>query len=167
MEPDGENWLAIPAYEGCYEVSDLGRIRNVRGDLCKDHPKGRYGHRRISLFREGRYRTFSVHRLVLVAFKGPAPPGMQACHVNGDASDNRLMNLRWDTPKANQADRKAHGTAAVGTQHPFAKLTESSIVQIRALSRDGLSSRQIASRFGVSRSTISRAVAGKHWRHVA
>lgn len=51
-----------------------------------------------------RYPHSYVHRLVLEAFVGPCPPGMEACHWNGIPGDNRLHNLRWDTPSANNAD---------------------------------------------------------------
>lgn len=47
-----------------------------------------------------------IHKLVLEAFVGERPSGMQACHGNGDKTDNRLVNLRWDTVKANHRDKK-------------------------------------------------------------
>lgn len=45
-----------------------------------------------------KYKTFRIHRLVLQAFVGPCPEGMEARHLNGDPSDNRLENLCWGTP---------------------------------------------------------------------
>lgn len=35
---------------------------------------------------------------------------MAACHNNGDCTDNRLLNLRWDTVSANHLDKVIHGT---------------------------------------------------------
>jgi hypothetical protein len=46
---------------------------------------------------------------------------MQCCHTNGKASDNRLENLRWDTPANNVADRKKHGTYQWGKNNPYWK----------------------------------------------
>ena len=51
-----------------------------------------------------------VHILVLEAFVGPRPTGMFACHIDGDASNNRLPNLRWDTPRNNNLDAVQHRT---------------------------------------------------------
>ena len=44
----------------------------------------------------------------LDAFTGPCPDGMEACHANGDRSDNRAGNLRWDTVRENANDRISH-----------------------------------------------------------
>lgn len=44
------------------------------------------------------------------AFVGPCPEGMEVCHNNGDCTDNRLENLRYDTKSANMLDRVRHGT---------------------------------------------------------
>jgi hypothetical protein len=49
-----------------------------------------------------------IHVLVLTTFVGPRPDGHEGCHNNGEPSDNRLVNLRWDTPCANQADKLVH-----------------------------------------------------------
>lgn len=117
-----ERWLPIPGYEGYYEVSDLGRVRSVprivphavapltiRGRImCTCKSRG--GHLRVTLARGGKTVTRSVHALVLAAFVGPRPEGLEGCHGDGDPSNNRLSNLRWDTTSNNHLDAVRHGT---------------------------------------------------------
>lgn len=43
-------------------------------------------------------------RIVLLAFVGPPPPGTECCHGDGDPTNNRIGNLRWDTSSANRLD---------------------------------------------------------------
>lgn len=120
-----EQWRAAPGYEGLYEVSDLGRIRSLdrmvmtcggghrlaRGVLMNPRKRHNNDDRyQAHLSSAGKRRTYFVHRLVLLAFTGEPQPGQEACHWNGDASDNRLANLRWDSHAANMADMKRHGT---------------------------------------------------------
>jgi len=53
-----------------------------------------------------------VHRLVLTAFTGPCPTGLEACHFpDTNPSNNYLENLRWDTRSANQKDAVRSGTS--------------------------------------------------------
>lgn len=107
-----------------------------------------------------------VHRLMLEFFRGPAPAGMEACHANGDRSDNRIDNLRWDTRRNNHADKRSHGTSTVGERHPQARLTETAVRQIRARVAAGASQRSLCAEYGVTPNTISRAVRGVSWSHV-
>lgn len=53
--------------------------------------------------------TKNVHQLVAEAFLGPRPEGMEVCHNNGQAHDNRAVNLRYDTHSNNQRDQVTHG----------------------------------------------------------
>lgn len=120
----GEEWRAIPGFEGRYEISDQGRVRSldrivrrfqygkwadqpVRGRLLKQS-RAKSGHMVLMLGR--RSGIVLVHRLVLEAFSGPPPPGCECCHNNGDSTDNRIKNLRWDTRSGNNFDRVRHGT---------------------------------------------------------
>lgn len=50
-----------------------------------------------------------IHSLVLEAFVGPRPDGMEGCHNDGDPANNHLANLRWDTRAANNQDTLRHG----------------------------------------------------------
>lgn len=53
-------------------------------------------------------KTRLVHRLVLEAFSGVCPTGLEARHLNGDRKDNRLCNLAWGTREENIEDKKRH-----------------------------------------------------------
>lgn len=122
-----ESWRPVAGYEGAYEVSDLGRVRslnrltshghNRRGVTLKPFPMQR-GYMVVNLWWANQPRMWLVHRLVLAAFVGPQPVGMEALHGDGDPANNRLTNLRWGTHSENQYDQVAHGT------HPNASKDE-------------------------------------------
>jgi hypothetical protein len=112
-------------------------------------------------------RWVSVHSLVLITFVGPRPPGMFGCHNNGNALDNRVENLRWDTPKGNKADDLKHGVTHLGSRNGFAKLNEELVVAIRRRVACGESQSSIARELGISQTTISLIVLRKTWAHVA
>lgn len=114
-----------------------------------------------------RIKKISVHRLVLLAFVGPCPEGMEACHNDGDSTNNSLSNLRWDTPKNNHADKKKHGTVNLGEENPSAKLTEEQVRMIRRLyDLRGVSIYRLAKDFGCSWHNIRNIVTRKIWNHV-
>jgi HNH endonuclease len=60
--------------------------------------------------KDNKLTTRTVHTLVLQAFVGPCPAGMEACHYDGDKANNKLGNLRWDTKRANELDAIRHRT---------------------------------------------------------
>lgn len=101
--------------------------------------------------------------LVLTAFVGPCPPGMEACHGPDGVASDALTNLRWDTHAANIADKNAHGTMAKGERHGRSKLTDQQISEVRALA--GTDTQQnVANRFGVSRGYVGQLWAGTRKR---
>jgi len=97
-----------------YEVGDDGSVWGLycggyvgRARKRLSPKRDRRGYLRVRLA-NGAYhkRTFQVHRLVLLAFVGPCPEGMQTRHFpDPDRTNNRLENLRWGTAKENAADR--------------------------------------------------------------
>ena len=125
------------------------------------------GYRRVGLRRDGRLISQSVHRLVLRSFIGECPDGMVACHGNGTPSDNRLENLRWDTPRNNHYDKVLHGTFQQGSLAGNSKLTEQDVREIAGLIRgSSISLAGIARKFGVCRTVIRAIANGDTWRHV-
>ena len=54
-------------------------------------------------------KKIRTHILVLETFVGPRPEGMHGCHYDDNPMNNRLDNLRWDTPRANRMDEIRNG----------------------------------------------------------
>ncbi len=103
-------WLPIPGYEGLYEVSDDGQVRSIgrRGKTLSAYPVR--GYMKVHLSKDGVARQRGVHQLVMLAFEGPTPGGMEVCHNDGNRANNSRSNLRYGTPSDNGYDRVKHGT---------------------------------------------------------
>ena len=119
---DMEVWKPVPGYEGFYSVSDLGRVRSDKRTIVDKNGHSRRipgaiitpekkssGYLIVRLCKNHDQTKRYVHRIVLEAFVGEAPPGTQACHWNDDKEDNRPENLRWGTPNENMFDRVRNG----------------------------------------------------------
>lgn len=169
-----EIWKSIPEYEGMYEVSNLGRVKSLARHRIICNKKYLYpekflkqidrgnGYLCVGLCKSGKTKLVSVHRAMLIAFVGDQPD-MFACHNNGNLIDNRLENLRWDTPKANMADRVKHGTDIRGEKHSKAKLTIDDVQMIRS---NASSAAEIARKLGVSDACVLNVRNYKTWVHV-
>lgn len=168
-----ELWRSITGYEGCYEVSNLGRVRSLdrvdcagrklRGQIRQ--PNASHGYLSVSLYADGKETRHLINRLVLCAFIGPPRAGQQAAHEDGDRGNNLCSNLQWQTPKENNADKKRHGTEAFGEQRTNAKLTAGQVVFIRGMLRRGATEQSLADVFPVARTTIHKIKTGRKWGH--
>ena len=113
VEESVEYWAPAFEYERDYEVSNLGRVRRATGRtagriLNPYAKRDRYLY--VGLSRDGHTRSIPLHRLVLESHVSPRPDGMHACHADGDRGNAALSNLRWDTPSANNLEKREHGT---------------------------------------------------------
>lgn len=113
-------------------------------------------------------RTKAVHTLVCAAFHGTKPtPTHEVRHMDGTRNNSKPENLRWGTQSENEADKRRHGTAAIGSRHGIARLNEEAVRILRIAIPQGLWNPTDAAKvFGVGPSVIRAAVSGKNWNHV-
>ncbi len=158
-----------------YEIRDDGRVFRVRygksgkgsrSSKIGSEVKGRIlqsGYRQFKLVRaDGTKALVRANRLIAETFFGPAPTTVHQCaHSDGDRLNNHVNNLRWATPKENNADKGLHGTENRGSANPRAKFTDSEIAEIRS----SLSGKRgeivtLAKKYAVGKSTMNRIVHG-------
>lgn len=141
-------WKNVIGYEGRYEVSDSGKVRNAKtrrvlqpGMVGSKRKSGQYP--AVGL-RHNPTRLTKVHHIVLRAFKGPAKPGEVAMHLDDDPRNNRIENLRWGTPTDNARDaaRKRRG----GCQ----KLGPAEVAVVCDMRAAGIPGKDVAALFQVS-----------------
>ena len=96
-----EEWKEIPGYEGLYEVSNMGNVRNVRRNKLLRLSKTNNRYIRVSLCKNGIKTGLTVHRLVTEAFL-PNPDNLpEVNHKDEDKTNNRVENLEWCDHKYN------------------------------------------------------------------
>lgn len=177
---EGEAWRKIPilGLEN-YEVSDKGRVRSWAKPFhtrTKNGPQimngqintHRGGYRRFSLYsiigNQRKQVCYSCHRLVMLAFVGPAPEQYQVAHEDGNPLNNDLKNLNYKTQKENEHDKKRHGTDPRGERHGGAILTEQQVIEIYLSKESGP---VLAKRYGLrSRQSINMIRRGKTWGYL-
>lgn len=166
---DGMEWRDAPGFPG-YQVSGDGRIRRsvpvrggIAGKVLRPFAK-ESGHRDIVLRRNGKFVHARIARLVCEAWHGPCPAGHECCHNDGDPANDHWTNLRWDTRKANHADKLSHGTDFRGERSPNARLTWKKVREIRGrYAAGGVTMLQLAKEYGVIETAIWKIINQKRW----
>ncbi len=102
------HWRPISGYEGFYDVSDNGEVRNSRTGRILKQKVERNGYVRVHLSKDGTARSLLLHRVVANTFI-PNPNGfLTVNHLDEDKTNNRLSNLEW----ANMSRQNSYGQGA-------------------------------------------------------
>lgn len=96
-----EEWKSIDGFEGLYEVSNMGRVRNKDGLILRGSYSSRGGYHTVSLFKQGKKIWRSVHRLVAIAFIPNPEHKPVVNHIDENKTNNCVSNLEWVTQKEN------------------------------------------------------------------
>lgn len=99
-----EIWKDIKEYEGLYQISNLGNLICIKNNHIKPiivKPIKSQRYLRVNLWKNGEYKTFSIHKLVAKAFL-PNPNNFPVVnHKDGNKLNNKANNLEWCTQSHN------------------------------------------------------------------
>lgn len=108
-----EVWKDIKDYQGIYKISNYGKVLNVKTNklrklqVHKVKNKHRiYNKCGVCLWKNKKYKNFTLSRLVYETFIGNVPDGFQIDHIDNNPQNNRLDNLQLLTPSEN--NKKIH-----------------------------------------------------------
>lgn len=174
-----EIWKDIEGYEGCYQVSNLGRIKSLSRKVKVQNNHTRTTKEKIispiiqatgySVICLGQHNPKLIHRLVAIAFIPNFDNKRTVNHINGIKTDNRLENLEWATYSENMvhAFENSLNTSIKGESRWNSKLTEDDVCQILQLnSMYGLKQKMIAKEYGISTGMVNVIFKRKAWKHI-
>jgi hypothetical protein len=118
-----EEWREVVGYEGIYSISNLGRVRrdltngNTKAGRILKPQTDKKGYFMVSLYKNNKPRSTKIHHMVVYAFIGPRPEGMQINHKDPKTgkANNRLDNLEYCTGLENIRHAHAHGLMRFAT----------------------------------------------------
>lgn len=113
-------WRYIAGFEGLYEVSETGKVRNSRTGYELKPRADKDGYLLVSLWSGSPTRKSDkkVHRLVAAAFLPNTEDKPHVNHINGKRADNRLANLEWNTYSENHRHAYRVLGRKVGNERP-------------------------------------------------
>lgn len=103
---DMEEWRNVPGSEGRYIVSCYGCVKKLN-ELSEPRAptvySDRAGYQYVKVRHAGQrqYENLYLHTAVLTSFDGPKVEGRYVVHINGDKTDNRIVNLEWGHESSN------------------------------------------------------------------
>ena len=171
MENQIEIWKDVPGYEGIYQVSNLGRIKSmsrirVNGRakiLTKDKillSKTLNDYVKIGMT----HKYVLAHRLIAKAFIPNPDNKPQVNHINGIKTDNRVVNLEWNTRSENIKHADNSGLRNLkGENNSRSKLSEIDVFEIRKSDKPIIF---LSKKYNVGRNCISKVLHKKTWKHI-
>lgn len=109
-----------------------------------------------------------VHRAVYETFVGEIPKGLCINHKDGNKLNNNLNNLECVTYSENSEHAYANGLSVriKGQDRHDSVLTDSDVLQMYELFKNGYNNDQVSDIFGVHPRYVSLIRHGKRWKHL-
>lgn len=137
---ESEFWSNVPSGDGCWEWQ--GHV-------------GRGGY--------GTFSRFKAHRLAWELTNGPVSRRLSLCHACDNPRCVNPVHLFPGTPRDNTRDAVRKGRHAHGERHGKAKLSLEQAREIKE-NKEGLSQRQLAAKYGVTRGAVNGIHIGRNWK---
>lgn len=153
-----EKWVKITEATN-YEVSNLGRVRNLATNRVFNPAPGGNGYKQVSLkiIATNRNERRYVHRLVAQYFIPNPENKKEVNHINGDRSDNRAENLEWVTTSENQKKKYITNPDTITCNKKVAQLDKNTLAIIAEFPSVAAACREL----GHKRGRLDLALKGK------
>ena len=112
-EDDEEEFKSIDDYDN-YLVSNYGNVKNSKTNRILKPGNHKQGYKLVVLSKNGKYKSFRVHRLVGLAFLENPDNKQMIDHIDENKANNNVNNLRWATPKDNQYNQDKYKNNTTG-----------------------------------------------------
>jgi hypothetical protein len=154
-----EAWKPLRGFEGRYEISDLGRLRNARTLQVLNPRNDKDGYHLFTVWEGSPVKpvTIRAHRAVLEAFTPDVDWQWQANHRNGVRNDNRLVNLERVTCSANHRHAFDVLGRKAGNETPVKAVKGSEVLTFSSITE--------AERAGFHRPSIHLCLKGAYKHH--
>ena len=98
-----EQWKPVAECNGEYYVSSWGRVKSFKfgKERILKHSYDKDGYHLVSLCRQGKIKTYSIHKLVALTYIPNPENKPQVNHIDSKKSNNTIDNLEWNTCKEN------------------------------------------------------------------
>lgn len=150
-----------------YIVYEDGRIWSISKGIFLVPQDNGTGYMKVLLRTKDNSVNRYVHRLVAQAFIPNPNHYREVNHIDGDKTNNCVLNLEWCTSKQNKRHASDTGLMPKGERNGAHKLTEDEVREIRKLYKPkshDYNTWTLAKMFGVSQTSIRFIVNGTNWR---
>ena len=107
-----------------------------------------------------------AHRAAWLFTFGVIPDGIEVCHSCDNPKCCNPNHLWLGTTADNQKDCTRKGRGRIGTRNGRAVVNNEDVLKIRELLDSGVGGSEIARKFGVSPTLISRINLRRSWNHI-
>jgi hypothetical protein len=128
-----EEFRTIKNYDGLYQISNLGRVKNlISGLVLKNTLHKTIGYYVVGLRKNDETKIKRVHILLAQAFIQNAENKNMVDHIDKDRANNNIDNLRWATSSQNSMNKSKSSDNTSGYSGVyFYKNTNKWIAQLR------------------------------------
>lgn len=161
---------------GKYEISNLGRVKNNKGQILKEI-KLNSGYYALRFFKDkpfrytdtNRYKMVTTHRAVMTNFCPISNPNeMTINHIDGDHTNNCILNLEWVSQKENNLHAFTTGLNKNYCENAYqAKLTNDQVNKICKLLQENYSYKDILIILGIEVTDNNKDLIGNIKRRIA
>lgn len=155
-----------------HRVTNFGNVqtRKIRGtnrigEWVNMRQSSAHGYKHVTLSENKKRKTFKIHRLVAIAFINNPEGKEQVNHIDGNKTNNHVLNLEWCTAKENMKHANEIGLIRRGGERYSKKIDDMIVLTIRTMPKS-CRNKDLSKIYKIKNNTVSQIRAGVSWKHL-